>query len=355
MTRLDRLTERLNLKEFQLRALLDLTKAINNNIPDAELLKLYAGIMHGELGITRLMLFEHDGLWRMAHAYGADGASRPDAGALIASCRDITFIGGDDAHGAGGFDIAVPVFHRERPLALLLIGDLDEEEQRMSPTVKHLNFIQTLTNLIAVAQENRRFAQRALAQERDRRELELAAEMQQMLVPRDLPTEGRVQAAGWYQPHQQVGGDYYDVIRTGPEQYVICVADVSGKGIPAALLMSNFQATLRAMLQHGPANLGPIGGGPQRQRDGTGPRRAVHHPLHRPCRPGGRGDELRERRPQPPHAAAQRRGGRTFRRLHRLGHAARPALHGDRQGEHPGCHPALLHRRPGGAGGPPRQ
>jgi hypothetical protein len=94
MTRLDRLTERLNLKEFQLRALLDLTKAINNNIPDAELLKLYAGIMHGELGITRLMLFEHDGLWRMAHAYGADGASRPDAGALIASCRDITFIGG---------------------------------------------------------------------------------------------------------------------------------------------------------------------------------------------------------------------------------------------------------------------
>jgi sigma-B regulation protein RsbU (phosphoserine phosphatase) len=258
MTRLDRLTERLNLKEFQLRALLDLTKAINNNIPDAELLKLYAGIMHGELGITRLMLFEHDGLWRMAHAYGADGASRPDAGALIASCRDITFIGGDDAHGAGGFDIAVPVFHRERPLALLLIGDLNEEEQRMSPTVKHLNFIQTLTNLIAVAQENRRFAQRALAQERDRRELELAAEMQQMLVPRDLPTEGRVQAAGWYQPHQQVGGDYYDVIRTGPEQYVICVADVSGKGIPAALLMSNFQATLRAMVQHGPANLAQL-------------------------------------------------------------------------------------------------
>ncbi|MBK9627275.1 MAG: hypothetical protein IPO56_06120 [Flavobacteriales bacterium] len=55
----------------------------------------------------------------------------------------------------GAFDIAVPVFHRNKPLAFLLIGDIDEEEQRMSPTVKHLNFIQTLTNLIVVALENR--------------------------------------------------------------------------------------------------------------------------------------------------------------------------------------------------------
>ena len=59
MTRLDRITERLNLKEFQLRALLDVTKAINSNLQREELLKLYGGIMREELGITRLMLFEH--------------------------------------------------------------------------------------------------------------------------------------------------------------------------------------------------------------------------------------------------------------------------------------------------------
>src|SRR5690606_24924693 len=129
--------------------------------------------------------------------------------------------------------------------------------QRMSPTVKHLNFFQTLTNLLAVALENRRFAERALASERDRRELELAAEMQQMLVPRDLPDEERIRAAAWYQPHQQVGGDYYDVIRSGPDELVLCVADVSGKGIAAALLMSNFQATLRALVQRG---RGPLDG-----------------------------------------------------------------------------------------------
>ncbi len=256
MTRLTRLTERLNLKEFQLSALLEVTKAINNNEDKGELLKLYAEIMHGELGITRLMFFENDSQWRCVQALTDETDSPvPDVAGFMKECRDIQFIGAEDAKGLGRFDIAIPVFHQERPLALLLIGDIDDEEQRMSPTVKHLNFIQTLTNLIAVALENKRFALRALAQERDRRELELAAEMQLMLVPKDLPNGERIQAAGWYQPHQQVGGDYYDVVRTGPDEVVLCVADVSGKGIAAALLMSNFQATLRALIQRERASL----------------------------------------------------------------------------------------------------
>lgn len=252
MTRLDRLTERLNLKEFQLRALLDVTKAINNNLGHDELLQLYARVMRDDLGITRLMLFEHGGgAWRCVQAFGADSpADKVDAAALIRHYRSIQFIGAGE-HDVRGFDIAVPVFHRDEPLALLLIGDIDDAEQRMSPTVKHLNFIETLTNLIAVAVENKRLAKQALAQERDKRELELAAEMQMMLIPRDLPNDRRVQAAAWYQPHRQVGGDYYDVIATGPDELVVCVADVSGKGMAAALLMSNFQATLRARVQQG--------------------------------------------------------------------------------------------------------
>ncbi len=257
MTRLTRLSERLNLKEFQLRALLDVTKAINNNEGKRELLQLYAGFMHGELGITRLMFFENDAGWACVQELGTSGTDpQPDVAAFMEHCRDIQFIGAEEAMGLGRFDIAIPVFHQDRPLALLLIGDIDDEEQRMSPTVKHLNFIQTLTNLIAVALENKRFAKRALVQERNRRELELAAEMQQMLVPKDLPNDGRMQAAAWYQPHQQVGGDYYDVIRSGAEEVVLCVADVSGKGIAAALLMANFQATLRALLQR---ERGPLG------------------------------------------------------------------------------------------------
>ncbi len=252
MTRLDRITERLNLKEFQLRALLDVTKAINSNLQREALLKLYGGFMREELGITRLMLFEHGNGWRCAHAYGADQVqTQVDVRPLIDVYKDIQFVGSSEEALISGFDIAVPVFHLDQPLALLLIGDIDEEERRVSPAVKHMNFIQTLTNLIVVALENKRLGKLALQQERDKRELELAAEMQNMLIPRDLPNDASVQAAAWYLPHRQVGGDYYDLLRVSEHELVLCVADVSGKGMAAALLMSNFQATLRAMLMHG--------------------------------------------------------------------------------------------------------
>ena len=56
-----------------------------------------------------------------------------------------------------------------------------------------------------------------------------------------------------YLPHQQVGGDYYDFIQINENEVAICVADVSGKGVPAALLMSNFQANLRILLHHIPS------------------------------------------------------------------------------------------------------
>lgn len=256
MQRLERLTERLNLKEFQLRALLEITKAINNNEPKEHLLKLYSSIIHEELGIQRLKYFENTGHWACTLSLGDPHLDlEAEVAAYMQIPRDIEFIGSESGQGMGRFDIAIPVFHREKALALLLIGDVDDADQRMSPTVKHLNFFQTITNLIAVALENKRLARRELAQERNRRELELAAEMQQMLVPKDLPNNGQIMAAGWYQPHHQVGGDYYDVFSTGPDQWVLCVADVSGKGIAAALLMSNFQASMRALMGRGSGSL----------------------------------------------------------------------------------------------------
>jgi len=249
MARLERIIERLDLKEFQLKALLDVTKAINNTEDREALLALYERIIREDLGITRLMLFERTDGWQRIIAFGNDLDSVVmDIDKAVGSFTDIQVIGSESTGSLGAFDVAIPVYHRGKALAFLLLGDIDEDEQGMSPTVKHLNFIQTLTNLIVVALENRRLAQQELAQVRSKRELELAAEMQSMLIPADLPHTELIDAAGWYQPHSEVGGDYYDLIPLGNDRYVACVADVSGKGIAAALLMSNFQANLNALV-----------------------------------------------------------------------------------------------------------
>ncbi len=252
MARLERIIERLELKEFQLKALLDVTRAIANNVPRTELLNLYERIMRDDLGITRLMLFEHlGGGWERTVNYGSNtNGSAVDITLAAERYTDIQVIGSTGAMELGAFDVAVPVKHHERTLAFLLIGDIDEDEQRMSPAVKHLNYIQTLTNLIAVALENQRLAREAMVRVRADRELELAREMQRMLVPSELPDNKVLQADAWYRPHDRVGGDHYDLITLEDGSYLACVADVSGKGIAAALLMSNFQANLHASVRH---------------------------------------------------------------------------------------------------------
>jgi len=117
------------------------------------------------------------------------------------------------------------------------------------PVIKHLNFIQTLTNIIITTIENVRLFKDSLKQAAMKKELDLARKMQAMLIPQNntLPHTKDLMVSAFYQPHFEVGGDYYDVIRLDEHEIGFCIADVSGKGISAALLMSNFQATLRAL------------------------------------------------------------------------------------------------------------
>ena len=87
-------------------------------------------------------------------------------------------------------------------------------------------------------------------QERYKKELELAKTMQQLLFPEELPSNKRMDISAKYKPRHEVGGDYYDFIPIGEDEYIICIADVSGKGISAAMLMANFQATLRTLVEY---------------------------------------------------------------------------------------------------------
>ena len=84
---------------------------------------------------------------------------------------------------------------------------------------------------------------RSKAHERERHEALL---IQRALLPRELPSTARFEVAGAWQPAQGVGGDCYDVMVFGPDRLGLSIADVAGKGLPAALLMSSLQAAMRA-------------------------------------------------------------------------------------------------------------
>jgi sigma-B regulation protein RsbU (phosphoserine phosphatase) len=85
-----------------------------------------------------------------------------------------------------------------------------------------------------------------IALQQQEEELKRAREIQQMLLPSTLPQLAGIQIAGAWQPAREVGGDYFDVIQLDKDRLGICVGDVAGKGITAALLMANLQASFRA-------------------------------------------------------------------------------------------------------------
>jgi len=78
-------------------------------------------------------------------------------------------------------------------------------------------------------------------------EYEEAREIQQALMPKDIPQMAGLEVSGSWRPARLVGGDYFDVFKFGADRLGLCIADVSGKGMPAALLMSNLQAAVKAL------------------------------------------------------------------------------------------------------------
>ncbi|MBN2484690.1 MAG: SpoIIE family protein phosphatase [Bacteroidales bacterium] len=247
--------KRLEQTTFKLRALLNITLAINENHTQEELLQHYIDLLHSDLNIGKLILFKRDESWKciINMGYSNEFIDNIDVEKDLLKYDEISFDWKSNTESnLGTYDIVVPIQHKGIPIAFIIIGDVDEDSEGVSPIIKHLNFIQTLSNIIIVAIENIRLFNESLRQEAMRKELELASKMQSMLIPHQnsLPKNKRVYMTAFYQPHLEVGGDYYDYIELSKDEIGFCISDVSGKGISAALLMSNFQANLRALFSH---------------------------------------------------------------------------------------------------------
>lgn len=237
--------------KFKLDLILKITQAINENLSVEDLLKQYEDILFNELKIGKIVVFKFNSTWEKLLISGVTNGTIDNIEIEndLAKHDEITYISTDFPEHLRIFDFLIPVFHKKSVLAYILIGDLDEEMEGMSPAIKHLAFIQTISNIIIVAMENKRMHKQLLAQEAIKKEMELASKIQNLLIPNQnsLPQNEYIASQGYYQPHFEIGGDYYDFINFNDQELGFCIGDVSGKGIPAALIMSNFQATLRAL------------------------------------------------------------------------------------------------------------
>ena len=240
----DRLQKKLDEKELELNALLEITQAVNSNLPEEDLYKIFEFILRANLFISKMALYVLDDQWECKVQFGT--SKDFNAVAIGEGCLQISEITKVkhvdlDVPCFSEFDIIIPVKHKDRLLSFVFIKAKNEEEVDTT-------FIQALSNVMLVAIENKRLARKQLEQQAIQRDIEIARNVQSYLFPKSLPKTEKLEVEAFYQPCRTVGGDYYDFIPLEEEnQFVVCIADVSGKGVPAAILMSNFQASLRTV------------------------------------------------------------------------------------------------------------
>ena len=251
-----RANQKLSVKVFQLRNLFDISRELNGSFEEEAIQGVVVTTAMGHFVVSRcaLYLLGPGGLV-LSHERGirreGDEAPIPPDEVRAAfpglEPREV----GELARGPlrrhleeARLALAVPLAAGARVEGLLAIG---ERASRMPFSEEDRDFAQTLARQALAALENARLSRLRVEKQRQDRELEIAREIQRGLFPARRPEIRGFEVAGESRSCYEVGGDSYDWIPLEGERLALVIADVSGKGTPASLLMASVQAFTRAL------------------------------------------------------------------------------------------------------------
>lgn len=140
-------------------------------------------------------------------------------------------------------EVVVPLVHQEKVAGLILLSGKVAGFRYNS---EDMTFLAFMANQIVVAMENVKLYQESLEKQRLEEELAVAKQIQAGLLPQRLPDFDNFEFAAFIEPSRQVGGDFYDFIPLTEGRIGIVIADASGKGVPAALLIARMQAIIQS-------------------------------------------------------------------------------------------------------------
>lgn len=241
----------LDLRLQQLNTLFELAQEFNATIDREQLAHLLSLALMGQLLVNRYVLLirlegtERPSSFQVLAARGLPTTLRPEQIEHLARLEHPLLL-----------EDAPPVWDWLRALQLYLILPIRQqgETQAILGLGRRMNnlpygpeeveFLYALGTLAATAIRNTLLVEVQVEKRRLEREMQLARQIQQRLLPRQLPQVPGVELAACARTSQQVGGDYYDVLQEPGGSLRLAIADVTGKGLPAALLMANLQACL---------------------------------------------------------------------------------------------------------------
>lgn len=248
---------RLSLKIYQLRNLFDISRELAASFDEESIKSLTVTTIMGQLMVSRCALFlAEGGALLLAHERGLPSA---DGTALVAreeSQRVLESLGSPLATEKlpdgelrsrltrEGLTHLVPLNQGGRRDGFVALG---ERPSGVPLGEEDCDFVVTLGRQALSALENVRLQRVRLEKQRQDRELQIAREIQRSLFPTSFPDIPGYALAAEMRPCYEVGGDYYDAIPIGQDRWALLIADVSGKGVPASILMASLHASVHAL------------------------------------------------------------------------------------------------------------
>lgn len=254
------LNQELDQKVQELKTLLDLVRGLTATIEPDEVAQLLMLTLAGRWAVRRYALIA----WKTGHppvmrlkgmelasltdyeSFGIDVESLDEAVRVsdLPECHLKTLLREEQG------EVLFPIKAGDKTTGGFAL--LGPRPGNLSYSESDLEFGAGLTAQAAVAFENAWFVRETLERKKIEQELALAATIQESLFPANLPKLTGYDLAARNRPARSCGGDYYDILEFKTTEggccHLVCVADVSGKGLPASLLMSSMQATMRALL-----------------------------------------------------------------------------------------------------------
>jgi len=246
-------------KVQQLNTLFDLSQEFNSTVDRSRLVKLLTFALMGQMLVNKHLFLirsvsdeTEDGTGvNVVTAKGVkDDALSTAMIHTLCELKDMVLLDADTPADvfpemrALGFTLLLPIRHKGKTGAMLCLGSKMTGQGYQPDEVE---FLYALGNLAFVSLQNSYLVDEQIEKERLEEEMRLAREIQERLQPGTLPEVASLDLASLALPSRHVAGDYFDIVKLDDTRTLFAIADVTGKGVPASLLMSNLQACLRIL------------------------------------------------------------------------------------------------------------
>jgi len=248
--RLKKINRELDSKVNQLSALFDLSKEFSGLLQVEQVAKLLVYSLIGQMLVSKyaIVICSRDSYSILENSFNEEllktALKNCSVNNFIHPIQKNELIGELKIFGEIGSELIIPMQIKGETKGLIILG---KRKNNLAYERTDIEFINSVASLAIISIENARLFKETLEKQRLEKDLETARNIQNNLLPKKIPTLSNFEIAAYNKSARMVGGDYYDIIKLDENRILFAIADVSGKGVPAALLMANIQAFLKSI------------------------------------------------------------------------------------------------------------